>query len=326
MVANHDAGTTAVWMPKRIEPRTRSRQACFDAASVEAAIGVGTLRTWTTHAIVERNDETDRKLGESVQEFGVPLLGHALRRVDVEIEHDVDDSAVRNARISEQRDQVRERVVSDASPDAVAVVSEGSGCSRESCRATGAWIDGHALPTITPSCAADERGCYASFAVEDPFKTAFEAEAAELQRRIEEHAHLRRTPAYVDEIRRIRETVLAFAATMRVCVLATTRWPEARELFFLRHVDELSNAALMSAAAFQEGAINAGRRELRFLLELATQAAYVDEAISTSPFATRLEFFGRKVKHHSADHVRDLKLAMLGSVRISPIAITETGA
>lgn len=118
-------------MPKRIEPRTRSRQACFDAAPVKAAIEVDTLGARTTDAVVERNDETGWKLGESVQEVGMPPLRHAPRWVDVEIEHDVDDAAVSNTRISEQRDQVRTRVVTDASPNAVAVVPDGSGCSCE---------------------------------------------------------------------------------------------------------------------------------------------------------------------------------------------------
>ena len=150
---------------------------------------------------------------------------------------------------------------------------------------------------------------------EDPFKAAFAAEAVERQRRQEAHARERATPAYQAAICAIRETVQAFADTMRICVLASTRWKEANELFFLKYIDELSTAAVMTASAFTEGAINAGRRELRFLLELTTQAAYVDEAMSASPFAARLEFFDRKVKHQSADHVRDLKLTMLGSER-----------
>jgi hypothetical protein len=150
---------------------------------------------------------------------------------------------------------------------------------------------------------------------EDPFKTLFDAEAAELRRRQEAHERERSTPEYKAEITRIRETVHAFANTMRLCVIASTRSQLASESFFLRHVDELSTAAVLSAAAFNEGAINAGRRELRFLLELAMKAAYVDEAINSSPFETRLEFFARKVKRHSADYVRDLQLAMLGPER-----------
>lgn len=150
---------------------------------------------------------------------------------------------------------------------------------------------------------------------DDPFKAFFEVEAAELQSRRDAHERERATPEYMGEIERIRETVLAFADTMRLCVIASTRWELAKESFFLRHVDELSTAVVMSAAAFDEGAINAGRRELRFMLELAMQAAYVDDVLGSSPFSTRLEFFDRKVKHHSADHVRDLKLTMLGSDR-----------
>lgn len=149
----------------------------------------------------------------------------------------------------------------------------------------------------------------------DPFKAASASEAAELRKRQEAHDRERATPEYRAAITTIRETVQAFADTMRLCVIASTRWAQARESFFLEHVSEISTAAAMVAFAFTEGAINAGRRELRFLLELAMQAAYVDEAVSTAPLATRVEFFARKVNHRSADHVRDLPLTMLGGER-----------
>lgn len=86
----------------------------------------------------------------------MPPLRYTPRRGYMEIEHDVDDAPVGDARISEQRRQVRGCVGADASPDAIAVMAYSGGGSCECSIAAGAWFDGQSLPTISPAACSAE--------------------------------------------------------------------------------------------------------------------------------------------------------------------------
>ena len=109
---------------------------------------------------------------------------------------------------------------------------------------------------------------------------------------------------------------VAFAQTLRTAMLTATRAPNfVDNSFLLRNVDDLASSAVMAAFAFREGGLNAGRRELRFLLELAVQAAYVDETSGKADFTTKIELFDRRKKPNSVDHVKDLGLQLLGDKR-----------
>src|SRR5437879_822607 len=84
--------------------------------------------------------------------------------------------------------------------------------------------------------------------------------------------------------------------------------------FFLRNADALVQSSLMSAFAIREGYLNAGRRELRFLLELAVQALFTDQQMGNASFDARCEFFKYKVRNNSVDHIRDIQLGLVGSL------------
>jgi len=150
---------------------------------------------------------------------------------------------------------------------------------------------------------------------ENPILEAFRAKAAEVQRRRDAHEIERGRPEYVQAAKRIQQTATGFAATLEFCVVAATRAPEfVDRSLFLRSVDDLASSAVMAAFAFGEGGLNAGRRELRFLLELAVQSAYTDAQMGQADFDTRLAFFERKTKHNSVDHIKDLGFPMLGDL------------
>lgn len=150
----------------------------------------------------------------------------------------------------------------------------------------------------------------------DPLVSLLHAEAEEAARRSGAHAALRESPEYRAQMDRMQGYAVAFAETLRTAMLTATRAPNfVDNSFFLRNVDDLASSAVMAAFAFREGGLNAGRRELRFLLELAVQAAYVDEKSGQADFAAKIELFERRKKPNSVDHVKDLSLPMLGDAR-----------
>lgn len=153
-------------------------------------------------------------------------------------------------------------------------------------------------------------------ATDDPLRALLRAEAEKTARRSEAHADLRETPEYRAQVRRMQECVVAFAQTLRMAMLAATRAPKfVDNSFFLRNFDDLVSSAGIAAFAFGEGGLNAGRRELRFLLELSVQAAYVDETSGKADFAAKIDLFDRRKKPNSVAHIKDLPLTMLGDAR-----------
>lgn len=150
----------------------------------------------------------------------------------------------------------------------------------------------------------------------EPLVAVLRGQAEEVALRGEAHAVLRETPEYRAQLERMQRDAMAFADTLRTAMLTATRAPNfVDNSFFLRNIDDLASSAVMAAFAFREGGMNAGRRELRFLLELAVQATYVDETSGAADFATKIELFDRRKKPNSVDHVKDLDLPLLGDAR-----------
>lgn len=151
---------------------------------------------------------------------------------------------------------------------------------------------------------------------DDPLLAMLRSHADETARRSEAHAARRESPEYRAQVERMQRDAVAFAQTLRTAMLAATRAPDfVDNSFFLRNIDDLASSAVMAAFAFREGGLNAGRRELRFLLELGVQAAYVDEKSASTDFATKIKVFDRIKKPNSVDHIKDLALPMLSDAR-----------
>lgn len=150
----------------------------------------------------------------------------------------------------------------------------------------------------------------------EPLATFLRGQGEEAARRSEAHTALRESPEYRAQVERMQCDTIAFAHSLRTAMLTATRAPNFVEnSFFLRNVDDLVSSAVMASFAFREGGLNTGRRELRFLLELAVQAAYVDEQWGEADFTAKIELFDRRKKPHSVDHVKDLALPLLGDTR-----------
>lgn len=66
----------------------------------------------------------------------------------------------------------------------------------------------------------------------------------------------------------------------------------------------------------QSGSLNSARRELRFILEVAVNTAYVDEERSTDSFEERVRFYrGGSVSKQNVDQVKKISLDFLGNGR-----------
>ena len=156
---------------------------------------------------------------------------------------------------------------------------------------------------------------------ENPIKAMLRAHAAEAERRRTEHEAVRASPQYQAQLARLDTITDAFLQTLRICVMYASRAPSLSETsLFLRNTADLSESAVMASFAVREGGLNSGRRELRFMLELAVQSLFVDEQMASAPFDQRVVFFEKKTKHNSVDHVKALSLGLLGEKRGDIIA------
>lgn len=133
--------------------------------------------------------------------------------------------------------------------------------------------------------------------------------------RASEHDALRESPEYRAELGTMRTAVRHFAESLRMLDFVATRWSAYKENYLLPvYFDEFVEAALTAQLAIENGALNPARRELRYMVEVAVNIAYVDETRSGGSFDERTTYYrSKEVRKQNADHVRDLPLRMLGA-------------
>ncbi len=132
-------------------------------------------------------------------------------------------------------------------------------------------------------------------------------------RKAEEHEVLRNLPEYQEQLAFLKRTIFDLLKTLQLCAVAATRWEGfTYNNFFYRHLDDLAEAAVVAQLAIENGALNSARRELRFMLEVAVNTAFVDEVRSQGTFKERLDFYrGKKVNKSNVDHIKELPLRLL---------------
>ncbi|WP_396268578.1 hypothetical protein [Ideonella sp.] len=120
-------------------------------------------------------------------------------------------------------------------------------------------------------------------------------------------------PAYQVSLQKMRKTVQALHQTLGLCDFAATRWADYHEKYLLpRHKDEIGEAAVMAKLAIENGALNSSRREMRYMLEVAVNTAFIDETAAPQDLEGRIQFYrGKQVCKNNVDHVRQLPLRML---------------
>lgn len=128
------------------------------------------------------------------------------------------------------------------------------------------------------------------------------------------HEQLRESEAYKLELQFLRKTILDFTNTLRLCKITASRWADFHEKYLLpQHFDDLAEAALTAQLAIDNGALNPARRELRYMLEVVVNIAYVDEEMSEVSLSERRNFYkSKQVKKINVDQVSKLPLRLLG--------------
>ncbi|MCZ8321088.1 MAG: hypothetical protein O9296_05810 [Novosphingobium sp.] len=128
------------------------------------------------------------------------------------------------------------------------------------------------------------------------------------------------------ELSFLNRTVQDFIKSVRLCEFAATRWQEFGECYLLpAYLDDIIEAALAAQLSIENGMLNPARRELRFMLEVAVNIAYVDELRAKDSFADRTAFYrGKGVNKANVDHVSELPLRMLPDNRESFITSTRS--
>lgn len=137
----------------------------------------------------------------------------------------------------------------------------------------------------------------------------------ESQKRDSEHAVLRNSEEYQTELSFLRQTIHDLMQSLRICEIAASRWHEFTQNYLLpRHFDDIVEAALTAQLAIENGALNPARRELRYMLEVAVNIAYVDEVRAKDTLDDRVAYYrGRGVKKSNVDHISQLPFRMLGA-------------
>lgn len=130
----------------------------------------------------------------------------------------------------------------------------------------------------------------------------------------EAHQAIVESPEYQEQLARLSQLMFDFVATLRLCWFAATRAGEwVEKSLFMRSIDDFLESAVMIRSAINDGARNTARRELRYMIELAIKALYVDQKMPSSPLDHRLIFFDRKVDPSSISCVRDLSFSILAA-------------
>jgi len=155
--------------------------------------------------------------------------------------------------------------------------------------------------------------------------TADMAESGDYLRMALEHEEIRESDAYQRPLINLRRTIEGLYRTLHICEIAATRWPVYAERYlFPRHKDDIGEAAIAAQLAIENGALNPARRELRYMLEVAVNTAFVDEEASDLDLDARIDFFrSNRVRKQNVDHIRDLPLRLLGSHREEFIEATR---
>lgn len=145
-------------------------------------------------------------------------------------------------------------------------------------------------------------------------KSPFDAAREKLRADSMEFEGAYKQPVYQRSLEKLQRTVQALHQTLDLCDIAATRWADYHEKYLLpHHKDEIGEAAVMAQLAIENGGLNSARREMRYMLEVAVNTAFVDEAAAPQDLDGRIQFYrGRQVSKSNVDHVRQLPLRMLG--------------
>lgn len=159
----------------------------------------------------------------------------------------------------------------------------------------------------------------ADLPAESAMSNALASAHKDIMEMAESHETVRRSPDYQAELFFLRKTVQDLVHSIRLCGIVASRWGEFHKNYLLpRYVDDIVEAAITAQLAIENGALNPARRELRYMLEVAVNVAYVDEVMGKESLSDRTSYYrGKGVDKSNVDQVFDLPLRLLGNQRQS---------
>lgn len=143
---------------------------------------------------------------------------------------------------------------------------------------------------------------------------SFGALAASLEERIRQHDDLRDSADFQAEQKRLRRMTKDFINAVRGASLAFTRYPNSGAWLLQSSMDDFIESAVSIHMLGEQGVFNVGRRELRYVLEAAVKAVYVDQQLpGKASLDDRVAYFADRgnVPRSSVDVVDRLTLRML---------------
>ena len=144
----------------------------------------------------------------------------------------------------------------------------------------------------------------------DPLAHAAEALAA----KIAGHEIARAGPDFQSAASYTANLVQDFVWAVRAASLHFTRYPDHGKWLIQASMDDLLQSAIAIFALGRDGIFNVGRRELRYMIESAVKAVYVDDSVDGSvSLAERIDMAGdnSRVPRSSVEVVDSLPLRML---------------
>jgi hypothetical protein len=148
----------------------------------------------------------------------------------------------------------------------------------------------------------------------DDSEQTFAALAAKLEERIRQHDELRDSTQFRAEQNRLRRLTADFVDAVRSAALVFTRYPSPERWLLQSSMDDFIESAVSIHMLGEQGVFNVGRRELRYMLESAVKAVYVDQQLpGDASLSDRIAYLGARgnVPRSSVDVVDRLTLRML---------------
>jgi hypothetical protein len=145
---------------------------------------------------------------------------------------------------------------------------------------------------------------------EDPFERA----ARDLEERSTEYAVVQESTPYRGQSAYLSRLTTDFIIGVRAMWLAYSRYPESEKWLQHRFTDDFLESALAIWALASQGIFNAGKREVRYMLEAATKYVFVDQQVGGSEsLSARIELLNDTslIPRSSVDPIDRIKFRMV---------------
>ena len=135
-----------------------------------------------------------------------------------------------------------------------------------------------------------------------------------LNEKIMAHNEHRKSEPFAAQSKRLARISRSFVMTVHACVLASTRYQSFSEnSLFLRNADGWIESCAAVSSLTEIGAMNAARREERFMIQSTIRYLYVDQQNATQDYEAKIVFLRDQVDRSKINMIDDLTFWALDS-------------